>query len=132
MKKIIMLMVMAMSFSFGNAITLFPHFVDVAGDYESGTTDKFVVLSIPTTHWRVAPSFFNNMKDADSFLMDTLPFSNYVIDKETKTLDDGTEIVVYISSLEADGLYKDKWSRLYLIQSPGEPLYVGLCEDQIN
>lgn len=132
MKKIIMTLIMVMSVSLMNAITLFPHFVDVAGDFEDGTTDKFVELSIPTIHWRVSPSFYNNIKEADDFLMDTLPTSSYVIEKETKTLDDGTEIIIYISSLEADGLYKDKWSRLYLIQSTGEPLYVGLYEDQLN
>lgn len=123
---------MAMSFSIANAITLFPHFVDVAGDYESGTTDKFVELGIPTIHWKESPFFYSNIKDADAFLMDTLPFSSYTIEKETRTLEDGTEIVCYTSSLEADGLYKDKWSKLYLVQSPDGPLYVGICEDQLN
>lgn len=123
---------MAMSFTIADAISLFPHFVDVAGDFEDGTTDKLVELGIPTIHWRVSPFFFSNIKDADSFLMDTLPFSSYTIEKETKNLEDGTEIICYSTSLEADGLYKDKWSRLYLVQSPDEPLYVGLCEDQLN
>lgn len=132
MKKTVMSLIMAMCFSLANAITLFPHFVDVAGDYDDGTADKFVELSIPTGYWKVSPFFYSNIKDADAFLMETLPFSNYPIEKETKTLDDGTEIVCYTSLLEADGLYKDKWSRLYLVQSPGEPLYVGLCEDQLN
>ena len=82
--------------------------------------------------WRVSPFFYSTLKDADDFLSDTLPFSNYIIDKKTKKLDDVTEIVIYSSSLEADGLYKDKWSKLYLVQSPGEPLYVGLYEDELN
>lgn len=123
---------MAMCFSIANAITLFPHFVDVAGDYETGTTAKFETLGIPTGYWQVSPVFFSNIKDADSFLMDTLPFSNYAIEKEIQTLDDGTEVISYVSSLESDGLYKDKWSRLYLVQTPGEPLYVGLFEDQLE
>lgn len=132
MKKTVFSLIMAMSFSIANAITLFPHFVDVAGDYESGTTDKFVELGIPTIHWKESPFFYSNIKDADAFLMDTLPFSSYTIEKETRTLEDGTEIVCYTSSLEADGLYKDKWSKLYLVQSPDGPLYVGICEDQLN
>lgn len=125
-------MIMAVSFSAANAITLFPHFVDVAGDFKDGTTDKFVALNIPTSAWRVSPSFYSSLKAADDFLKDTLPFSSYAIESERHTLPDGTEVVIYTSSLEADGLYKDKWSVLILVQSPGEPLYVGLYEDQIN
>lgn len=132
MKKAILIFLLIFSFSSAYSITLFPHFVDVAGDFTDGTTEKFVNLNLPTTAWRVSPSFYKTLKDADSFLKDTLPFSNYPIEKETKKLDDGTEIVIYTSSLEADGLYKDKWSKLYLVQTPDEPLYVGLYEDQLN
>lgn len=65
------------------------------------------------------------------FLDDTLPTSNYSILKDKKRLDDGTEILTYTTSLEADGLNKDKYSILYLVQTPDEPLYVGLYEDDI-
>lgn len=123
---------MVFSFTTAHAISLFPHFVDVAGDYKTGTTEKFTKLNIPTTLWQVSPFFYKTLKNADSFLKDTLPFSNYTILKEEKKLDDGTEIVIYSTSLEADGLYKDKWSKLILVQTPGEPLYVGLCEDPVN
>lgn len=122
-------MVMGICFSLANAITLFPHFVDVAGDFNDGTTEKFVTLNISTGFWQEAPFFYKSIKDADEFLMDTLPFSNYSIDKETETLDDGTKIVSYTSALDSD---KTKWSRLYLVQTPGEPLYVGLYEDPVN
>lgn len=132
MKKAILIFLIAFGFSTAQAITLFPHFVDVAGDFTDGATEKFTDLNISTIAWRVSPSFYKTLKDADSFLMDTLPFSNYPIEKETKKLDDGTEIVIYTSSLEVDGFYKDKWSKLYLVQSPDEPLYVGLYEDQLN
>ena len=131
MKKIILTLIMAFSFFSANAITLFPHFVDVAGDYENGACDKFAELNIPIGYWRVSPFFYSNIDDADSFLKDTLPFSSYPIEKTVNVLDNGTKVITYTSSLEADGLNKDKWSKLYLIQSPDEPLYVGLYEDQI-
>lgn len=130
MKKIILSLMMATAFSAANAITLFPHFVDVAGDFRDGTTDIFVELNRPTLCWQESPHFFKTLKDADSFLMDTLPFSSYVINKETEKLEDGTEIITYISSLEADGINVGKWSRLYLIQKPDGTFYVGLAEDQ--
>lgn len=130
MIKFILSLMMASVFSAANAITLFPHFVDVAGDFRDGTTDIFIELNIPTLCWQVSPHFFKNLKDADSFLMDTLPFSSYDIKKETDKLEDGTEIITYISSLEADGINEGKWSRLYLIQKPDGHFYVGLAEDQ--
>lgn len=132
MKKIILLLAIIAGGCMANAITLFPHFVDVSGDFNDGTGGKFIELNIPTKFWRASPAFYNSLKDADDFLKETLPFSSYTIDKEEQILPDGTQIVSYISSLEADGLYKDKISKLYLIQTPGEPLYVGLWEDPLN
>ncbi len=132
MKKIFLILLMLLAFTIADAITLFPHFVDVAGDYQDGVSDKFAELNISTNHWRVSPGFYSDIKEADEFLQDTLPFSSYTIQKETKTLEDGSVLIMYISTLEADGLNKDKWSRLYLFQSPDGPLYVGLAEDKIN
>lgn len=132
MKRTILTFVLGMAFYAANAISLFPHFVDVAGDYNDGTTPKFEELSIPVKCSKIAPYFYKTIKEADDFLMDTLPTSSYVIEKEEKTLPDGTQIIIYTTSLEADGLYKDKWSKLYLVQSPDELLNVGLVEDTIN
>lgn len=117
-----------------NAITLFPHFVDIAGNYKEGTAPKFLELNIPTKEWTVDPAFYKNIMEADEFLQETLPFSSYKIDKDTQTLQDGTIIIKYSASL-ADGTFgtdetmAGKWSSLYLIQSPNEPLYVGIYED---
>ena len=112
---------------------LFPHFTDVAGDYEEGTAPKFSELKIPTTCWRVNPHFFNTIAGADEFLADTLPFSSYQIVKDTKTLDDGTKIITYFAPSEdgvfgKDGTLTGKGSYLFLIQTPDEPLYVGIFE----
>ena len=133
MKKIIFIALsLFLTFSC-HAISLFPHFTDVAGDYEEGTAPKFSELKIPTTCWRVNPHFFNTIAGADEFLADTLPFSSYQIVKDTKTLEDGTKIITYFAPSE-DGVFgKDetltgKGSYLFLIQTPDEPLYVGIFE----
>ena len=132
MKKFILSVLLAATFSMANAISLFPHFVDVAGDFEDGTPQELIDLNLPTDHYRISPFFFSEIKNADEFLMDTLPFSSCQIDKEERKLDDGTEIIIYRTSLEADGLNKDKWSALYLVQSPDSPLIVGICEDEVT
>lgn len=135
MKKIIFLLITLFLTLGGHAITLFPHFVDIAGDYKDGSGPKFLELNIPTKHWNVNPSFYKTISEADEFLQETLPLSNYKIDKETQTLNDGTIIIKYSASL-ADGIFgtdetmTGKWSHLYLIQTPNEPLYVGVYEDE--
>ena len=118
-----------------HAISLFPHFVDIAGDFKEGTAPKFLELNIPTQHWNANPYSYKNIAEAEEFLQETLPFSNYNIGKDTKTLSDGTIIITYTASL-ADGIFgtdetmAEKWSYLHLIQAPGEPLYVGIYEDE--
>lgn len=135
MRKIILILSSLFLAISSHAITLFPHFVDVAGDYRDGTDPKFSELNLPTKHFRVDPSFYKTISEADEFLTETLPFSNYEIGKDTKTLDDGTKIIKYSSSL-ADGIFGTdeskvgKWSCIYLIQTPNEPLYVGIYEDE--
>lgn len=118
-----------------HAVSLFPHFVDVAGDYKDGTDVKFSDLNITVKHWNVNPYFYKTISEAEEFLQETLPFSNYKIGKDTQTLQDGTKIIKYSASL-ADGIFgpdesmAGKWSYLYLIQTPDEPLYVGIYEDE--
>lgn len=116
------------------ALSLFPHFVDIAGDYQDGTGPKFLQLNIPTKHWKENPYFYKTISEADEFLKETLPFSNYNIDMDTQTLPDGTKIIKYSASLAEGILGTDetmvgKGSYLYLIQSPDEPLYIGIYED---
>lgn len=134
MKKLVFIFSFLLLTVSAHAITLFPHFVDIAGDYKEGTGPKFQELNIPTKQWRENPSFYKTVSEADEFLQETLPFSSYEIGKDVKTLPDGTVIIKYSASL-ADGIFgKDetmegKWSHLYLLQTPGEPLYVGIYED---
>lgn len=135
MKKIIFTLLSLFLAISCQAISLFPHFVDVAGNYKEGTTLKFEELNIPTKLWNVNPYFYKTISEADDFLKDTLPFSNYKIEKDTQTLPDGTIIIKYSSSLAEGPLGTDesnlgKFSILYLVQSPEDSLYVGLYEDE--
>lgn len=118
-----------------NAISLFPHFVDVAGNYKEGSGPIFLELNIPTKNWNVNPSSYKTIKEADDFLQETLPFSSYKIEKESHTLADGTIIIKYSASL-ADGIFGTdetmvgKNSYLYLVQTPDETLYIGCYDDE--
>lgn len=135
MKKLVLVAVSLFMALCSHAVSLFPHFVDIAGNYKDGTDLKFSELNIPTQHWNVNPYSYKTISEAEEFLQDTLPFSNYKIGKTTETLPDGTIIIKYSASL-ADGVLgtdetmAGKWSNLYLIQTPGEALYVGIYEDK--
>lgn len=135
MKKAVLILMSLFITLSCNAITLFPHFVDVAGNYQDGTGPKFLELNMQTHHWNVNPVTYKTIGEADEFLQETLPFSNYEIQKDTQTLPDGTMIITYSSSL-ADGVFGPdetkigKLSYLYLVQTPDEPLYVGIYEDE--
>lgn len=104
-----------------SAITLFPFFVDVAGDYNDGTPDELANLGITTMHYK-SPSFYSSLKEADEFLKDVLPFSNETIlrNEETKGK---VKIVEYISPM----LY-EKVSHIYLVQFPDKRFLVGYKE----
>lgn len=134
MKKLIFSLLLMVTAAGAHAISLFPYFVDIAGDFNDGTTAKFSELNIPTSYWRMNPFSFSKISDADSFLKDTLPFSSYQISKDTMTLPDGTLIITYSASssdgvLGPDQTNEGKSSTLYLIQTPDEPLYVGISEN---
>lgn len=135
MKKIIFLLTSLLIAISGQAITLFPHFVDIAGNYKEGTDQKFKELNIQTKNWNVNPYSYKTISEADEFLQETLPLSTYTISKDTQTLPDGTIVIKYTASL-ADGIFgtdetmAGKWSCLYLVQSPDGPLYVGIYEDE--
>lgn len=135
MKKLVFtLLSLSLAIS-SQAVSLFPYFVDVAGDFKDGTDLKFSELNIPTKHWNVNPLFYKTISAADEFLQESLPFSEYTIGKDTQTLSDGTIIIKYTTSL-AEGILgtgesmTGKDSSLYLIQTPDGPLYVGIYEDE--
>lgn len=134
MRKIFLILVSLFLTIGAHAITLFPYFVDVAGDYRDGTDPKFTEMNLTTQHFRVNPSFYKTISEAEEFLTETLPFSNYKIGKDTETLADGTKIIKYSSSLSdgtfgTDNTMDGKMSVIYLIQSPDGTLYIGIYED---
>lgn len=61
MKKIVISLTAMLSMLTANAIPLFPFFVDVAGDYETGTPLPLTELNIQCDYWQ-KPSFFSTLK----------------------------------------------------------------------
>lgn len=99
------------------ALSLFPFFVDLVGDYNDGVMEQLQPYGVECKssdkcHW------FSNIKDADVYLDDVLPYSNYSILRK-KVQMKGLNTEVY-ATLQEDG----NTSVMMLIEVPNDGLYV--------
>lgn len=117
MKKItFILLSLFLAFSC-HALPLFPFFVDLVGNYNDGPVPELKHLVVECLSSDKC-NYFNTIEEADSFLNDVLPYENYSIVKK-KLQKDGINMEIYTSGLE-DG----RTSVIYLIEMPGDGLYV--------
>lgn len=99
------------------ALSLFPFFVDLVGNYNDGPVEQLQPYEVECLYSDKCSSF-NSIKDADIFLDDVLPYSNYsILRKKVKIKGLNTE--VYASLLE-----DDRTSVMCLIELPDKGLYV--------
>lgn len=125
MKKLFVFLSLLFLTISAKAVSLFPFFGDLVGDYFDGPVPELQPLDIKCLysdkcHW------FNSIEDADMFLDDVLPYENYSISRE-KIQKDGINMEIYTSPL-TEGI-----SKMCLIEMPGDGLYVTydeLPEDQ--
>lgn len=122
MRKLILSLALGVGFITANAIPLFPFFTDVAGDYKDGSPEVFNALQMPCMYWQ-KPTFFSNLKDADAFLNDVIPYSTESISRSVKELDGGITVVTYTSPM-ANG----QTSVIYLLDIPKEGFLIGYNE----
>lgn len=123
-KTIITLLLAVFSLSTASAISLFPFFIDVSGDYKEGTPEKLVELKVPCMYYCDTPSFYKTMNDAESFLHDALPFSTESISREESALTDKIKMIKYSSSFSDN----EKLSEMYLIEIKDYGFIIGYNE----
>lgn len=117
MKRISLFLTVLLLAVSAKAITLFPFFVDLAGNYIEGPVTELVPLGVECSHSNKC-SDFNTIKDADAFLSDVLPYSNYHIEKKP-VVKDGLNMQLYISLME-----NGNTSVMCLIEIPEKGLFV--------
>ena len=99
------------------AVSLFPFFVDLVGNYNDGPVDQLQPYEVECLYSDKCNSY-NSIKDADIFLDDVLPYSNYsILRKKIKMRGLNTEL--YASPLE-----DDRTSVMCLIELPDDGLYI--------
>lgn len=125
MKKIIFLLVaVALSLS-AQAITLFPFFVDVAGDYQEGAPAELTDVGA-TMKYSAMPTFYKSLDEVKVFYSDVMPFSTEkIVAKEIPMPNNEGKGMVYVSPME-DGVA----SIIYLLETPDKKLYIGYDEQK--
>lgn len=121
MRKTILILTIILSAMAANAIPLFPFFVDVAGDYHDGTLPELEEVGVECGYSKKS-FWFSTLSDAENFLNDVLPTSNYPIERREMEKD-GTKIVTYTSPMGDNQL-----SILFLVEIPQKGLFTGYSE----
>ena len=99
------------------AVSLFPFFGDLVGDYFDGPVPELVPHGVECMHSDKC-QWFNSIEAADMFLDDVLPYSNYSIFRK-KFVKDGLNMEIYASPL-----LDDRTSVMCLIEIPDDGLFV--------
>lgn len=116
MKTTALLLVLCFTISC-KALSLFPFFVDLVGNYNDGPVEQLQPFEVECTYSNKS-NYYNSIKEADVFLDDVLPYSNYsILRKKVKMR--GLDTEIYASLLE-DG----RTSVICLIELPDNGLYV--------
>ncbi len=123
MRKIFLLIAVAMIAFTSHAITLFPFFVDVAGDYRDGTPEEFAEVGA-TMMYHARPSFYKSIEEAKAFYTDVMPFSSEKIIVKDIPLKEG-KCMIYVSPMSDDVM-----SLIYLFETPEKVFIIGYDEQK--
>lgn len=121
MNKLLTLLFAATAAVPAKAVTLFPFFVDVAGDYTDKTPQQLAPLGMDFMY-TAKSSFFGDLQSSDTFLMDVMPFSSEPITRDEYKKGDAS--VVTYSSPQENGAV----STVYLISLPGDEFWIAYTE----
>lgn len=121
MKKLVIMLGVALAAFSSQAVTLFPYFVDVAGDYNEGVPEELAGARVEMKY-SSRPSFYKSLDEAKAFYADVMPFSTETIEVKDVPLEEG-RITIYGS-----GMLDGKVSIIYLIETPEKTFYIGYDE----
>lgn len=122
MKRLILFCALAFAALSSRAVTLFPYFVDVAGDYQEGMPAELKDEDMEPMY-SARPSFFTSLDEAKAFYADVLPFSTENIMVKDIQAEDGKRITAYFSPM-----LDDVMSAIFLVETPDKTFYI--CYDE--
>lgn len=113
-----------------NATVLFPHFVDIAPNYEEGLTEELQAAGVPCGMYHsTKPGFLtSNFTEVEDLFKDSLP--DDVERTEQKTGD--CLLVIYTSLNKKDDTIKTKVlkSTIYILKRPDNSFVAAYCEQE--
>lgn len=122
MKKLILLVFLALVSLTSQAVTLFPYFVDVAGDYREGAPAELNDGGMQPMY-SAKPTFYKSLDEAKAFYTDVMPFSTETIIVNDLPEKDGMRVTVYASPM-----LDNVMSAIFLIEMPDKTFYI--CYDE--
>lgn len=131
-KSILSLLFIMLGYIASNATVLFPHFVDIAPNYEKGDTEKLMANGINNLMYHsTTPGFLTSkFSEVESFFKDTLPSD---VTREEKNTSMG-KLVIYSSLHKKDDTIKTSDIRytIYVLQLPGDSFVAGYAEEELK
>lgn len=131
-KSVLTLLFITLGFIASNATVLFPHFVDIAPNYEKGDTETLIMNGITNLMYHsTTPGFLTSkFSEVESFFEDTLPSD---VTKEEKNTPAG-KLLIYYSLHKKDDTIKTPDTRytIYVLQLPDDAFVAGYAEEEMK
>lgn len=131
MKRLLNAILLLIGFSMSaNATVLFPHFVDIAPDYEEGLTEELQAAGVPCGKYHsTKPGFLaSNFTEVENLFKDSLPDD---VERTEQKIGDCL-LVVYTSLNKKDDTNKTKAlkSTIYILRRADDSFVAVYCEQE--
>lgn len=132
MKRLIIIAMLLVACVTGaSATVLFPHFVDIAPDYEEGSTAELEAAGVECVMYHsLKPGFMaSNFTEVESFYKDTLPSD---VERTERVVGDNTLVIYSSVNKPADTIDTGEFkSVIYVLKRPDNSFVAGYWEQKL-
>lgn len=116
-----------------NATVLFPHFVDIAPNYEDGLTEELRKAGVTCGMYHsIKPGFMaSSFTEVESFFADTLPSD---VTREEKKIGDSLLVIYTSVNTKSDDTIETTplKSTIYVLHRPDNSFVAAYCEEKME
>ena len=133
MKRLLSVLVLIIGLAFGaKATVLFPHFVDIAPNYEDGNTRELMAAGVDCTMYHsTTPGFMaSNFDEAEAFFKDTLPSD---VTRTERKIGDAVLVIYTSTNTPDDNIDNDDLiSTIYILKRADNSFAAAYCEQRVG